>query len=283
MESEFALKRMICQTDEQIAEARKEMQLMTLLKGKPNVIQLIASEIRTGKTKGHHLEALFLMPLYEESLQARIDDGPGYPDSAFKANETIYIIQSFVQGLLAIHSLGYRHCDFKPANVLLRRQRRRPAREREERGEGERDITDAQVEVVVTDLGSASPLTVTVTNRAEALVSHMSMPLVHICIYVYTCEYLHICIYETMRVSPQLTKNLLSLFSSLLYSLLSSSLLLSSPLFFSLLLSSLSSGRSRAGSRYEHGQLPQSRATRHPFCVCDRQQGRRVVGGLCHI
>lgn len=150
--SAFALKKVICQTDEQLEEARKEIDLLTNIKNE-NVLHLVASEVTMNKKS--QLEALLLMPLYERSLQELIDEGPGYPSSTFRNDVMRFfnICRSFLNGLQGIHRYGYRHCDFKPANVLLR------------------PCAGPSEEVVVTDLGSASPLVIEVKSRSQALVS----------------------------------------------------------------------------------------------------------------
>ncbi len=163
----FALKKLICQTDEQVVEARKEIQLLSGIRH-GNVLHLIDSAVITNK-KGQ-LEALLLMPLFDTTLQAVIDDGSGYPNSAFNKNHRrfLHILGGFVNGLLAIHKFGYRHCDFKPANVLLRVG---------SGGDGE--------SVVVTDLGSAGPITIQVSSRSQALVRFchviLTQALIHCC------------------------------------------------------------------------------------------------------
>ena len=148
-----ALKKLICQTEEQLEEAKKEMRLLSEI-NHPNVLHLIGSEMKENKKE--QTEALLLMPLYDMTVQDIIDKGPGYPGSALSSepHRLLRICHAFCSGLQAIHSYGFRHCDFKPANVLMRRH---PS------GSGDE-------EVVITDLGSACPLTVDVTSRAEALV-----------------------------------------------------------------------------------------------------------------
>lgn len=145
-----ALKKMICQTDEQLEEARREMKLLSEIYH-PNVLHLLSSQIK--ENKNGQTEALLLMPLYERTLQDLIDCGPGYPRSAFQMDprRCLRICVDFCNGLQAIHAFGFRHGDFKPANILLRTS------------------PSGAEEVVVTDLGSACPLTVVVSSRAEAL------------------------------------------------------------------------------------------------------------------
>jgi serine/threonine kinase 16 len=140
-----ALKKMICTEREQLIEAKKEIQILSAISHE-NVIPVLGSEIHQNK-KGKH-EVLLLLPLYSTSLQTVIDHGPGFPGCSIPDYATVvHIILQCVSGLLAIHSAGYRHADFKPANVLL----------------------DDANHAVITDLGSACPLSVRITTRSEAL------------------------------------------------------------------------------------------------------------------
>jgi serine/threonine kinase 16 len=141
----YALKKMICSEQEQLVEARKEIEILTAIVNE-NVIPIIGSEFNQNK-KGKY-EVLLLLPLYHTSLQAVIDHGPGFPRCSMPHYaDIVKIIIQCVRGLIAIHGAGYRHADFKPANVLL----------------------SADNHAVITDLGSACPLTVRITNRSEAL------------------------------------------------------------------------------------------------------------------
>ena len=154
----YAVKKLICQTEEQLVEAQKEIRLLTEIKH-PNVLHLIGSEIRAVRKKDF-TEALLLMPLYDLSLQDMIDAGPGEPGCAFREqpDRCLRLCLAFLRGLKAIHNFGYRHCDFKPANILVRER-----------------IGEADDEVVITDLGSACPLEVSVTSRSQALVCNLDM------------------------------------------------------------------------------------------------------------
>jgi serine/threonine protein kinase len=157
----YALKKLICQTPEQIDEARKEVRLMRSI-SHANVMSIVATTAKN--KKDGRVEILFLLPLFQTSLQSLIDNGPGYPHSVFCGNSQLFfdVCIGFCRGLLAIHEYNYRHCDFKPANVLINFDCR----------EFSKKIPDAPLSaVVVTDLGSAcTPLVHEVKNRADALV-----------------------------------------------------------------------------------------------------------------
>ena len=141
----YALKKIICQTETQIKETEKEIKLLSLIKH-TNVLPLLASSYHKNSKK--QTEAFLLLPLYGKSTQDIIDQGPGYPKCAFKEKtHVLKILIQCIEAMSAIHSYGYTHCDFKPANVLL----------------------DDDMNAVVTDFGSASPLSTRISSRSQAL------------------------------------------------------------------------------------------------------------------
>jgi serine/threonine kinase 16 len=141
----FALKKLICQTDDQIKETKKEIKLLALIKHS-NVLSLLDSSFHLNSKK--QTEAFLLLPLYGKSAQDIIDQGPGYPHCAFELrSQVLKMLVQCIDAINAIHSNGYTHCDFKPANVLL----------------------DDNMNAIVTDFGSACPLTTEVTSRSQAL------------------------------------------------------------------------------------------------------------------
>jgi serine/threonine kinase 16 len=142
--STVALKKMICQTEEQLTEAQKEIEVLTTVRHE-NVINLITHTIRDNKNRQH--EVWLVLPLYEKSLQNIIDSGFGYPNCSISQDSVMAILLATVRGLEAIHNCRYRHCDFKPANILL----------------------DRGMHAVITDMGSASHLVTLVETRAQAL------------------------------------------------------------------------------------------------------------------
>lgn len=141
----FALKKMICQTDDQLAEARKEIKILSEMHHE-NILPIHAQSIEINKAGQH--EAHLLLPLYERSLQIVIDRGPGFPFGAVSSPKiAVKILRGCVSGVEALHASGYRHGDFKPANILL----------------------NSDWRPVLTDFGSVEPLRVEVTNRSQAL------------------------------------------------------------------------------------------------------------------
>jgi serine/threonine kinase 16 len=142
----YALKKMICQTDEQLDEAKKEIDTMVKVKH-ANVLPLLEFAYTLNR-KGQK-EVLLVLPLYQMgSVQTLIDRGPGYPHCAFTDGlDVLKILRQIVEGLTAIHACGLRHGDLKPANILL----------------------SESYQAVITDFGSVSPAPITVHNRTEAL------------------------------------------------------------------------------------------------------------------
>lgn len=141
----YALKKMICQTEEQMSEAKREMDVMMKIKH-PHVVPLLSFSYLKNK-KGQD-EVYMVMPLYHTSVQAIIDKGVGYPHCAFHDGlDVVTILRHSLEGLLALHEAGFRHGDFKPANIL---------------------ITESY-NAVITDFGSTTPLVTNVSSRSMAL------------------------------------------------------------------------------------------------------------------
>jgi serine/threonine kinase 16 len=142
---DFAIKKMICQTQEQIDEAKKEIDIMIKIKH-PNVLSLFDFTLYSNK-KGQQ-EVMLLMPLFLTSVQHIIDNGYGYPYCSFHDGlDLVKVLRNCIDGLAAVHQAGYRHADLKPANILL----------------------NEDFSAVLTDFGSCMPLVTTVTTRIEAL------------------------------------------------------------------------------------------------------------------
>lgn len=143
----FAVKKLLCQTREQIEDAEREIAVLRNLQTLSHANLLALLDSTSQKTKAGHLEYYLLLPLYYASMQQMIDAGPGYPHTAFRTGELYDISMGVLEGLSAIHTLGYRHCDLKPANVLL---------------------THDHVPVII-DFGSTSELRTVVESRKKAL------------------------------------------------------------------------------------------------------------------
>uniref|UniRef100_A0A1D1XVU3 non-specific serine/threonine protein kinase n=2 Tax=Anthurium amnicola TaxID=1678845 RepID=A0A1D1XVU3_9ARAE len=112
---QYALKHIICNDEESLDLAKKEISVMKLLKGHPNVVTLNASSIfDMGRTK----EVLLLMDFCEKSLVAVLENrGAGY----FEEKQVLLIFRDVCNAVFAMHcqSPPVAHRDLKAENVLL--------------------------------------------------------------------------------------------------------------------------------------------------------------------
>ncbi|XP_020110159.1 probable serine/threonine-protein kinase DDB_G0276461 isoform X2 [Ananas comosus] len=112
---QYALKHMICNDRETLDLVMKEIQVMKLLKGHPNVVTPVAHTILDmGRTK----EALLVMEFCEKSLVSVLDSrGTGY----FEEKQILLIFRDICNAVFAMHgqSPPIAHRDLKVENVLL--------------------------------------------------------------------------------------------------------------------------------------------------------------------
>ncbi|KAG1326789.1 AP2-associated protein kinase 1-like [Cocos nucifera] len=112
---QYALKHVICQDGESLELVMKEISVMKLLKGHPNVVMLVAHTILDmGRTK----EALLVMEFCEKSLVTVLENrGAGY----FEEKKILLIFRDVCNAVFAMHcqSPPIAHRDLKAENVLL--------------------------------------------------------------------------------------------------------------------------------------------------------------------
>ncbi|XP_050210450.1 uncharacterized protein LOC126660812 [Mercurialis annua] len=112
---QYALKHIICNDEESLELALKEIDVMKSLKGHPNVAMLCAHAILDrGRTK----EALIVMEFCEKSLVTVLDSrGAGY----FEEKQVLSIFRDTCNAVYAMHSQSppIAHRDLKPENLLL--------------------------------------------------------------------------------------------------------------------------------------------------------------------
>ncbi|XP_057980017.1 uncharacterized protein LOC131165886 isoform X2 [Malania oleifera] len=112
---QYALKHIICNDEESLELAMKEISVMKLLKGHPNVVTLHAHTILDmGRTK----EALLVMECCEKSLVNVLDSrGSGY----FDEKQVLSIFRDVCNAVFAMHcqSPPIAHRDLKAENLLL--------------------------------------------------------------------------------------------------------------------------------------------------------------------
>ncbi|OEL37101.1 putative serine/threonine-protein kinase [Dichanthelium oligosanthes] len=111
----YALKYIICNDSESLDLVMKEIQVMNLLKGHPNVVTLVAHDVfDMGRTK----EALLVMEFCEKSLVSAMESrGSGY----YEEKKVLLIFRDVCNAVFAMHgqSPPIAHRDLKAENVLL--------------------------------------------------------------------------------------------------------------------------------------------------------------------
>ncbi|KAL6634655.1 hypothetical protein ACP70R_027326 [Stipagrostis hirtigluma subsp. patula] len=112
---QYALKHIICNDSESLDLVMKEIQVMNLLKGHPNVVTLVAHDVfDMGRTK----EALLVMEFCEKSLVSAMESrGSGY----YEEKKALLIFRDICNAVFAMHgqSPPIAHRDLKAENVLL--------------------------------------------------------------------------------------------------------------------------------------------------------------------
>ncbi|PWZ22161.1 putative serine/threonine-protein kinase [Zea mays] len=113
----YALKHIICNDSESLDLVMKEIQVMNLLKGHPNVVTLVAHDVvDMGRTK----EALLVMEFCEKSLVSAMESrGSGY----YEEKKVLLIFRDVCNAVFAMHGqslpIAHRVWDLKAENVLL--------------------------------------------------------------------------------------------------------------------------------------------------------------------
>ncbi|XP_027340336.1 AP2-associated protein kinase 1 isoform X2 [Abrus precatorius] len=115
MSKQYALKHMICNDEESLALVKKEISVMKLLVGHPNVVTLHSHTIfDMGRTK----EAFIVMDFCEKSLVNVLESrGAGY----FDEKQVLLIFRDVCNAVFAMHcqSPPIAHRDLKAENLLL--------------------------------------------------------------------------------------------------------------------------------------------------------------------
>jgi AP2-associated kinase len=115
MSKQYALKHIICNDDESLGLVKKEISVMKLLIGHPNVVKLHAHAIYDmGRTK----EAFLVMEFCEKSLVSVLESrGAGY----FDEKQVLLIFRDVCNAVFAMHcqSPPIAHRDLKAENLLL--------------------------------------------------------------------------------------------------------------------------------------------------------------------
>ncbi|RWW44358.1 hypothetical protein BHE74_00049907 [Ensete ventricosum] len=112
---QYALKHVICNDDDLLDLITKEISVMKLLRGHPNVVALVAHTILD---MGRRKEALLVMEFCEKSLATSLENrGSGY----FEEKQVLLIFRDVCNAVYFMHSQSppVAHRDLKAENVLL--------------------------------------------------------------------------------------------------------------------------------------------------------------------
>ncbi|KAL8005410.1 putative protein kinase [Plasmopara halstedii] len=153
----FALKRIICQSQDVENDVQMELQVFHSVKHL-NIMPLVEfSEARVQQG----MEFYFLVPYFERGSlwdaidAARQSSSPLWP---FTQRTALHLFHGICSGVLSLHRAGFCHRDLKPHNILLSSS-----------SDGENFLAYIPV---VTDFGSCAPIHVEVTSRRNSLELH---------------------------------------------------------------------------------------------------------------
>ncbi|KAE8910433.1 hypothetical protein PF002_g543 [Phytophthora fragariae] len=150
----FALKRILCQSQEVENDVQMELQVFRSVKHL-NIMPLVEfSEARVQQG----MEFYFLVPYFErgslwDAINAACESSsPLWP---FTQRTALHLFHGICSGVLALHRAGFCHRDIKPHNILLSSS-----------STGEDFLAYIPV---VTDFGSCAPIRVEVSSRRNSL------------------------------------------------------------------------------------------------------------------
>lgn len=118
---QYAMKQLLPQSKEQVADAHNELQVLQLLHRSENVIKLLDHSSKTLGANGARI-VLFLFPLYQGGTiwnlieRANEQEASQWP---FTEARALRMLVGIARGLQAMHDFGWAHADVKPHNVLI--------------------------------------------------------------------------------------------------------------------------------------------------------------------
>jgi len=157
---EYALKRCLAHSKSDVSDLEQEMMLHQKACS-PYVMQLIDHAQYTSQRVQGAKEVMLLFPLYNcgsfnDQMQNSLDRSNAWP---FPEEVAVHSIIGVLEGLKAIHKLGFAHRDIKPHNILVSAPSGLsvpllPANFK-------------RVKPILMDLGSAAPLTMKISDRNQ--------------------------------------------------------------------------------------------------------------------
>lgn len=171
---QYALKQLLCQSREQVAEAHSELDALRRFQGRSdgNIIELLEFTApaepagkggNVGVSAAQPRQVLMLFPLYPlGTLWDRIEKGtsPNTNVWPFPEHTALYVVKCAAEALLVLHRAGLAHRDVKPHNFLLE-----PVPELLMRS----GAVPSSVRPVLMDLGSVTTARIQIRTKREAL------------------------------------------------------------------------------------------------------------------